>query len=75
MKKQVDICFKITTYEYGTVWIDVDKIDPIETIDDCWAGEMYFSANINEMRTDSDLVVNYIHAELGEGITEELYAR
>lgn len=77
MRKQVDICFKVTTFEFGTVWIDDDKIDSLkeDLEDDAYAQEMYDSSNLNEMRTEQDLVVDYIHAELGEGVTEELYAR
>ena len=75
MKKQVDICFKVTTFEFGTVWIDVDKIDSLkeDLRDDAYAQELYDSSNLNEMRTEQDLVVDYIHA--GSGIVQELYAR
>ena len=59
------------------MWIDDDKIDSLkeDLEDDAYAQEMYDSSNLNEMRTEQDLVVDYIHAELGEGVTEELYAR
>lgn len=75
MKKQVDICFKVTTFEFGTVWIDVDKIDSLkeDLRDDDYAQELYDSSNLNEMRTEQDLVVDYIHSQ--SGIVQELYAR